>query len=90
MKTTNQDVWTHFSVGTMLCCDFISRSRYHKHLPWTFLRLFRRSCSGKTMDRERGYGHINTIKTVTMITDNATLVREEIRVLYGNDLKRVG
>lgn len=36
---------THFSVGTMLCWDFISLSRYHRHLPWTRLRLFNRSCS---------------------------------------------
>ena len=39
---------THFNVGTMLCWDFISRSRYHRHLPWTLLRLFRRSCSVRT------------------------------------------
>lgn len=47
MKATNWNHWTHFSVGTMLCCDFISLSRYHRHLPWTLLRLFSRSCSGE-------------------------------------------
>lgn len=45
--TANSNPQTHFSVGTKLCCDFISLSRYQRHLPWTLLRLFRRSCSGK-------------------------------------------
>lgn len=44
---------THFSVGTMLCCDFISLSRYHRHLPCTLLRLFNRSCSAGRMDNKR-------------------------------------
>lgn len=40
---------THFRVGTILCWDFISLSRYHRHLPCTLRRLFRRSCSAKTI-----------------------------------------
>lgn len=51
--TANSNPQTHFSVGTTLCCDFITLSRYHWHLPWTLLRLFRRSCSGKERTETR-------------------------------------
>lgn len=37
----------------MLCCDFINRKRYQRHLPCTLLRDFKRSCSGE-MEQKMG------------------------------------